>query len=219
MAAGVGGGGGGNGGEFKPPQAEGGFPCASALVNLAKTHSDPKPFKCMQCDLSFFSADMLMEHTRVHGEDTANAAAPKAGDIMNHEELDRASSNATPASSSKDLSPEPAPSPQPKKQRKNREPKSWRCAKCNITCESAEDWAEHRRSHMGEKAYHCPTCGVAFAAKWYLTRHQRTHSGEKPHKCEICGKAFGRPDHLRKHMTIHTSKPGSSTSGSPTTSL
>ena len=180
------------GGQFKPPQ-ESGFPCASALVNLAKTHTEPKPFKCTICEASFFNADILMDHIRVH-EDSDHP-----------EDVDRSSSNATPAS--KDVSPQPSPSPRPKKERNKNKEKSWRCAKCNVTCLNAEDWAEHRKAHMGEKAYLCPSCGVAFAAKWYLTRHQRTHSGEKPHKCEVCGKAFGRPDHLRKHMTTHSTKP------------
>ena len=67
----------------------------------------------------------------------------------------------------------------------------------------------HKRLHAGvtdtaEKIIKCSQCDKCFRYPYMLKQHYRTHAGEQPYECKQCGKCFNSSGNLNRHYRLHT---------------
>ncbi|XP_053322559.1 uncharacterized protein LOC128496789 [Spea bombifrons] len=84
-----------------------------------------------------------------------------------------------------------------------------RCPDCNKCFTGLNNLNMHRRVHMGLRPYSCPDCPMSFRHKVSLLVHRYTHTKTPPvalesYRCSFCGKSFVRSDHLEDHQRVHT---------------
>ncbi|KAG6921594.1 zinc finger protein 251, partial [Chelydra serpentina] len=126
------------------------------------SHSEEKPYKCLDCGKRFRFSANLIKHWRTHtGEksyeclDCGKSFSEKSHFITH--------------------------------QRLHTGERPYKCLECGKKFNETSHLMSHHRTHTGEKPYKCLDCGKSFGRKPYLIIHQRLHTGERPYKCLECG--------------------------------
>ncbi|KAF8782788.1 Zinc finger protein 236 like protein [Argiope bruennichi] len=173
--------------DILPPDRRGQHKCAICQIefdslkqlyrHLLKVHSDDKPHRCSQCDISFNKRSNLLLHEAIHNPSDptcpechkkfARLASLKAH--LMHHEVDE----------------------------------NLVCVECGD--EFGTQLKPLNTVRIRERPYKCDMCERAFNQKGALLIHKIKHSGERPYLCEFCPAAFAQKGNLRNHIRrVHT---------------
>ncbi|XP_078530497.1 uncharacterized protein LOC144817651 [Lissotriton helveticus] len=193
----------------------------SKLMGETKA-SEKKPFPCSECDLSFNSSLVLLQHQNVHKKEKVSTRIDDKKNVGT-----------------------------PKVETKTSEKKPYPCSNCDLSFNSASLLLQHQKTHtkekrsiqsdekkgisklMGEtkasekKPYPCSECDLSFNSSLVLLQHQNVHTTEKvstrvyekksvgtpmgetkapekkPYPCTECEMSFNSSAILLLHQKVH----------------
>ena len=173
-----------------------GFSRKSDLKRHASTHSDERPYNCVQCDFRTSRKDFLKVHERKKHDSNfpkpfCCSACGKRFAVNSQLKIHmRVHSGEHPFS----------------------------CSECSYTTTQKGNLRAHvlsKHPHRMElkvqsnvdestmqanKSHICNICSKCFCRKSDLKRHEATHSGERPFSCDLCDFKTGRKDFLKQHQ-------------------
>nr|XP_055106767.1 zinc finger protein 30 homolog [Symphalangus syndactylus] len=177
-----------------------------ARLHIKRTHTNEKPYECLECRKTFRQSAHLIRHQRLHTCEKPYKckqcwkAFASVSDFNRHRKIHTG-------------------------ERLNE------CKKCGKVFNNYPTLTQHQIIHTSVKPYECKECGKTFTWLSNLKKHQRIHTGDKPYECKDCKKAFviqrlfdtiglilmrnpmnvrnaarplGRRAHLTQHQIIHT---------------
>ncbi|XP_012875963.1 PREDICTED: zinc finger and SCAN domain-containing protein 20 isoform X1 [Dipodomys ordii] len=216
----------------KPYSCMKSFSRSSHFLAHQQTHTDEKPYKCLQCGKSFSDRSNLNTHQRIHTGEKPYVCLECGKSFSDHSNLIT-------------------------HQRIHTGEKPYKCGKCWKSFNQSSNLLKHQRIHLegspnqysesggegfeqspsfsvpwqnsagkiseqlqrvggnlssprphsinsGDKLYRCFECGRCFSKSSALLSHQRIHTGEKPFECAECGKSFSKSSTLANHQRTHT---------------
>ena len=177
---------------YKCPYCEKKFDTARDLErHTICTHSDRKPYTCVDCGKGFSTKGTLKAHAYIHtAEKQFVCPFPNCGKRFHQ---------------------------QPTLSRHmccHREQKRHLCRDCGRGFHTPKALQNHAAVHKGRKPHVCPHCSKVFKNPASLTMHQMVHQEQKPHICSVCYQGFKSAIALKKHMR---STKGHSNRGGPST--
>ncbi|XP_037040904.1 zinc finger protein 271-like isoform X4 [Bradysia coprophila] len=150
------------------------------------TKEKTKTFTCEICERTFFRAEHLERHKKIHIPAEKKFSCDLCKKKFNRK--DNLKSHMRVHKEDKD----------------KEDGDKHLCVYCGRSFSNSSNLIVHMRRHTGEKPYKCDLCDKGFPRSSDLQCHRRTHTGEKPCLCTICGKGFSRSNKLVRHMRIHT---------------
>ena len=144
-----------------------------------------RPYKCIECNKSFFREWDLKRHQRTKKHAGDDCSQSTAQDIRGL--------GATKISG------------QGERTNQFATEKPYKCKECTKSFFQACDLKRHHRTHTGYKPHQCRQCGKCFSLSGNLNRHYRIHTGEKPYKCKYCEQCYSDSSCLRAHEKRHHS--------------
>ena len=166
-------------------------------------------FQCDQCDLQFFSQNLLNCHIRLHSGETPFACVQCKKCFNDKKTLNRHMKS--------HITRQTYPCTQCKKQfacenllnchiRLHSGVKPFACVQCKKCFNDKKTLNRHMTSHIAKQTYPCSQCRKQFACENLLNCHIRLHSGENSFACVQCKKCFNDKKTLNRHMKSHIAK-------------
>ncbi|XP_067651167.1 zinc finger protein 236-like isoform X1 [Haliotis asinina] len=224
--------------DIKPPVGKGPFNCElcdkifkkwNQLQRHMKSHDEDKPFRCLQCPVSFNMEDNLILHQATHVAENGVPTCPECNKkfsrvaslkahIMMHEKEE----NLMCPECGDEFSVQSQLDRHMQEHREEHEgARRHACRQCNQDFSKLSLLREHMKQHYKIKAslshrtykrnidrssfhHKCKHCTKTFQKPSQLLRHERIHTGERPFKCKICNKAFNQKGALQIHTSKHT---------------
>lgn len=192
--------------------------CLSGLVKLEahkNSHTNARPFKCVDCDKHFNSkVARHMHHKKMH----LNVKKTKflccfcgymtqSGEhLLAHEDGHRVPEGTEAAKPFKCLVCGKGFISRFKHTKHQREHKLKKCGKCSEAFATKIQLMKHKEeAHNIIKTYQCEVCGMKFRHSHSFRSHKKTvHSTVLPFVCAICDKGFKRKCNLQQHMITHS---------------
>ncbi|KAM9812675.1 gastrula zinc finger protein XlCGF57.1-like [Syngnathus typhle] len=153
-----------------------GFTLKQILLNHQRMHNEERPFKCTQCSKSFYRANGLRMHKRLHaprrkGEyhcQVCNKIFSFHCNLQRHLRIHSGE-------------------------------KPFCCEMCGKSFNQANTLKNHQRTHTGERPFKCDTCGKTFNQKGTLKAHANAASVA----CVACGVVVACKDGMHNHLQAH----------------
>ncbi|XP_077421901.1 uncharacterized protein LOC144052033 isoform X2 [Vanacampus margaritifer] len=154
-----------------------GFTLKQILLNHQRRHNEERPFKCTQCSKSFYRANGLKMHKRLHVAhartaehrcDYCDKAFSLQCNLQRHLRIHTGE-------------------------------KPFCCEICGKSFNQADTLKSHQRLHTGERPFKCHTCGKTFIHKGPL----KTHTDGASLPCVACSAAAACADGMRDHLETH----------------
>lgn len=147
-----------------------------------RRHLKIKPYKCPDCDLSFYSSNLLKMHSS-KGHCNMNCSTcleifTDKTEFTNH---------------IKNVHKQTAGE------------KKFNCSYCDKQFTSTTNLKTHEKLHTEVGKFKCTMCDKFYHRKSDLTRHLNVHLGKKPYKCSLCETSFFTRPELNRHMIYHNS--------------
>jgi len=146
-----------------------------------KTHSNIRPFSCVQCVKTFVQKSDLVTHEKTHTGVKEYECATCHKTFLHKSNLTR-------------------------HEKIHRGVKEHICGTCGREYIHKFHLTAHIKTHTGIKKHICLTCNKMFLRKYHLTAHVKIHSGIKDFVCGICNKAFIRKSQLNQHLKSNVHK-------------
>uniref|UniRef100_A0A8C8VJE6 C2H2-type domain-containing protein n=1 Tax=Pelusios castaneus TaxID=367368 RepID=A0A8C8VJE6_9SAUR len=204
----------------------------SLVLHCYTVHKSERPHKCLACGRLFILSERLIQHQRLHTEETHrefnnDTLSENRDEIPQHKKPMEAESHGI--SQRCELGDSGKSWDRRGQQQGGKDCKSTPCEgsskklKGTITYQGTKMGAEQNKHSKSQtsfssssspglpqkiqadrKRYSCAECGKSYFRKQHLGRHKQSHTGEKPYVCTDCGKSFGRRATLSKHLRTHT---------------
>uniref|UniRef100_G3UM37 C2H2-type domain-containing protein n=1 Tax=Loxodonta africana TaxID=9785 RepID=G3UM37_LOXAF len=155
------------------------------LVQHQRIHSEETVWECRECGKVFRGITEFKEHRKSHV-----AAEPRPGPSQALEDA---------VEKREQMEKEEVNTQLSQHQKLHASEKPFACEACSVNFLDRQEFLKHQRTHTGHLPFDCDDCGKSFRGVSGLAEHQRIHSGAKPYGCPHCGKLFRRSSELTKH--------------------
>ncbi|XP_007957184.1 zinc finger protein 275 [Orycteropus afer afer] len=164
-------------------------------------------FACKECGATFRLKVLLVQHQRIHSEETGwecRDCGKVFRGVSEFREHRKSHVAVEPQPGPSQALEDPIVEKREQREGEGEEAKPFECEECGKRFKKNAGLSQHLRVHSREKPFRCEECGRSFKVSTHLTRHQKLHASEKPFACRACGRDF--PDHqeLVKHQCAHT---------------
>ncbi|XP_058824974.1 zinc finger protein 771-like [Topomyia yanbarensis] len=163
---------------YKCPQCESTFKDKVGLRSHIRIHSAVKRYKCQYCEMRFHQRGNLTAHERTH-VGVKPFVCPQCG--KGFAESGNLKNHI----------------------RFHTGERPYACSECPKRFRTHYSRTVHFRSHNNDRPFRCPECEKAFYSSGKLIIHRRVHSGEKPYQCNACPAKFADSSGLRRHSKTH----------------
>ncbi|XP_037040901.1 zinc finger protein 84-like isoform X2 [Bradysia coprophila] len=150
------------------------------------TKEKTKTFTCEICERTFFRAEHLERHKKIHIPAEKKFSCDLCKKKFNRK--DNLKSHMRVHKEDKD----------------KEDGDKHLCVYCGRSFSNSSNLIVHMRRHTGEKPCLCTICGKGFSRSNKLVRHMRIHTGIRPYKCTYCDRAFTQSNDLTLHIRRHT---------------
>lgn len=155
------------------------FNTAYTLKVHERSHTNDRPYKCLQCLKAFKTSGDLLKHTRTHtGEKPYNCSFEGCYKSFTTNDIKKMH------------------------MRIHLNDKRYECGKegCGKKFTNATNLNNHLRIHSGEKPFKCDSCQKAFTEYSSLYKHMNVHN-QNYFNCNICPKIrFKKEQALKNHI-------------------
>ncbi|XP_075394668.1 zinc finger protein 275 isoform X2 [Tenrec ecaudatus] len=178
-------------------------------------------FTCKECGATFRLKVLLVQHQRIHSEETGWECRDCRQVFRGMSEFKaHRKSHVTPEPPRPGPSRPPEEVAQEKCEQAEKEAKPFQCEECGKRFKKNAGLSQHLRVHTREKPLECQKCGrplkasapgaqqqkplTCRACSRALQEDQRVPPGHQPFDCEDCGKSFSGVSGLAEHQRVHS---------------
>uniref|UniRef100_A0A336L796 CSON004103 protein n=1 Tax=Culicoides sonorensis TaxID=179676 RepID=A0A336L796_CULSO len=188
------------------------FTSKYTLTSHMKIHTNrPRPFRCKICDKSFYHAQNLMQHEKLHTSTKeffcplCNKAFSTQHNLDVHLIVHSKVKKFTCGVCKKQFARKAEIRDH---ERTHTGERPFACDLCSATFAQRSNLLSHKKAtHLNDKRHKCTYCDRGFKRRRLLDYHVKSaHTGERPYACQICTATFVIPEHYKKHLQIHTGK-------------
>ncbi|XP_002023444.2 zinc finger protein 568 [Drosophila persimilis] len=154
------------------------FTQSGNMMRHRQRHSGIKPYKCQECEATFYTQKELTSHNICH-----TGRMPCICEVCGRPCRDRGVLTAH--------------------MRRHTGERPAKCEVCGKAFYSYHDLNVHAVSHTNHRPFVCDVCGSTFQRKKALRVHKLLHSERRKYPCKMCNKTFAQSGGLNAHMRTH----------------
>ncbi|CAF0842921.1 unnamed protein product [Brachionus calyciflorus] len=165
-------------------------------------------FTCPVCDESYNRADLLLQHTQIHGQAAKIYKCTQCplsfvfkSQLINHSFSHQMNHAKNTSILHQQLTKPLVPLTKPTNI--TNVVNSYRPMQPIEPSQNPQGQYIVHTNANGTKTYTCLTCSKTFANQRNLNVHIRIHTGFRPFECDVCKRKFTRRENLRSHMKCH----------------